>query len=88
MADVKYTMKDMDAIDLIVYKHYGEDIFRNGAAVEYLMEWNHNISRLGLFPGAGQEIILPDLPEEIKNTFKQGATQSTIDIFPNDPNEL
>ena len=77
MATQLYTTKENDVLDLIVFQYYGSEAVAEGTAVEYILNVNQNLSRQGVFLSAGQQVILPDLPEAVLNNI---ASQQ-VDIF-------
>jgi phage tail protein X len=75
---MQYRCKDDDVLDLIVYNYYGEQAVKNGA-VEYVLDYNQNLSREPIKFYAGLLIELPELP----SSMFQPAAQSRIKVFEN-----
>jgi phage tail protein X len=60
----EYRCKDGDVLDLICYRFYGEAPVKAGI-VEYVLNFNQNLSRLPIVLTAGLMIQLPPLPPEL-----------------------
>ncbi len=62
MADVIYTSKEGDTVDLVCFRHYGH----TAGVVETVLASNPGLAALGAVLPKGTEFILPDLtaPED------------------------
>lgn len=72
MADVIYTSREGDTVDLVCYRHYGNTVGK----VEAVLAANPGLAALGPILPKGTEFTLPDLaaPEQ-QATIKTGTVK-------------
>lgn len=77
MNEEEYRCKDGDMLDAIVWRRYGADAVKGGA-VEFILNYNQNLSRKSLHTEAGQIILLPkNLPSYVYNSL----TSNKVKVF-------
>lgn len=65
----KYTTKDLDMVDDIAFKFYGDEAGRTA-----IYNANEGLADIGLELVAGIEIIIPDWEKPVEETIERGIT--------------